>query len=319
MATVSVIIPLFNKGKYIGRALNSVFQQTFQDYEIVVVNDGSTDDGAAIVSSLSDSRIRLINQKNSGVGAARNKGIRESSSKYIAFLDADDEWLPEYLELSVRHLELNPDCKFCISGYMQDYNEGVYENNKINVLDNLSDCGVEIFEGSWMITPSISDIELRYILVFFHTNSVFVCSDVFSEGLGFFEMANYGEDSYLWLILLMRYKFYREPRPLSWYHDSTSELGGSYCKRPLEVYFIYFDEIFNRCPSRNRFILKRWYALTALQAAHNRLSVGKYRDVEFLLSRFIYMYRYDTIGFVKLIIKYIIKRSFHQVQFWAGR
>ena len=89
---ISVVIPLYNKEKYIKRAIESVLNQTFQKFEIIVVNDGSTDKSAEIVQNIKDPRIRLINQKNAGVSAARNRGIQEAKYEYIAFLDADDFW-----------------------------------------------------------------------------------------------------------------------------------------------------------------------------------------------------------------------------------
>ena len=94
---VSVVIPLYNKDKYIARALDSVFGQTCQDFEVIVVDDGSTDNGAEIVRSYKDRRLRFIRQANAGPGAARNHGIQESRAPLLAFLDADDEWLPEFL------------------------------------------------------------------------------------------------------------------------------------------------------------------------------------------------------------------------------
>ena len=99
---VSVVIPLYNKAPYIDRALRSVLAQTFQDFEVIIVDDGSTDGGAKIVKSTTDKRIKLIQQKNSGVSAARNRGIQESKSKLIAFLDADDEWKSRFLEVILR-------------------------------------------------------------------------------------------------------------------------------------------------------------------------------------------------------------------------
>lgn len=99
---VSVVIPLYNKGPYITRALNSVLAQTFQDFEVIVVDDGSTDDGAEVVSGFRDPRIRLIQQENQGVSAARNRGIEAARAELVAFLDADDEWLPEFLETVLR-------------------------------------------------------------------------------------------------------------------------------------------------------------------------------------------------------------------------
>ena len=94
----SVIIPLYNKAAYIARALRSVVAQDCQEYEVLVIDDGSTDNGPDIVRRwLSDPRIQLISQKNSGEGAARNRGLAEMRGDLAAFLDADDEWLPTHL------------------------------------------------------------------------------------------------------------------------------------------------------------------------------------------------------------------------------
>jgi len=93
----SVIIPLYNKAETVERAIRSVLAQTEQNFELIVVDDGSKDNGAELVQKFSDPRIRLIQQPNGGVSAARNTGIAAATNEYITFLDADDEYLPDFL------------------------------------------------------------------------------------------------------------------------------------------------------------------------------------------------------------------------------
>ena len=114
---ISVVIPLYNKEKQIAYTLQSVQNQTFQDFEIVIVDDGSTDDSIIEVEKFSDSRIRLIHQENAGVAAARNRGIEEAKGDLIAFLDADDEWKPEYLATQHHLSQKYPDCSVFVCNY----------------------------------------------------------------------------------------------------------------------------------------------------------------------------------------------------------
>jgi glycosyltransferase involved in cell wall biosynthesis len=113
---VSVIIPAYNASDCIERAINSVFSQTFTNYEIIIIDDGSTDITEEIVKKFGD-KVRYIRQEHSGTSAARNNGIEVSNGDWISFLDADDEWLPEKLELQIELINKNPDLKWCSSYY----------------------------------------------------------------------------------------------------------------------------------------------------------------------------------------------------------
>ncbi len=106
---VSVVIPLYQTERYIGEAVGSVLAQTYSDFEVLVIDDGSRDDGPSIVGRIADPRIRLIRQSNRGLAGARNTGIREARGKYIAFLDADDRWYPTKLARHVALLDARGD------------------------------------------------------------------------------------------------------------------------------------------------------------------------------------------------------------------
>ena len=104
--TVSVIIPTYNRAHLVGKAIKSVLNQTYQDFEIIVIDDGSTDNTEETVKSFNNFKIRYIcHTNNQGVSVARNTGIRASRGKYIALLDSDDEWLPEKLDKQIKVLK----------------------------------------------------------------------------------------------------------------------------------------------------------------------------------------------------------------------
>ena len=117
MPAVSVIIPTYNRSGYLVQAVESVLNQTFGDLEVVVVDDGSTDDTARVLRSLNDPRVKPIHQANAGRSAARNRGFAESSGQYIVFLDDDDLFLPEKLERQAGFLLENPGAGLVASGF----------------------------------------------------------------------------------------------------------------------------------------------------------------------------------------------------------
>ncbi|MHC4952028.1 MAG: glycosyltransferase family 2 protein, partial [Planctomycetota bacterium] len=109
MPLVSVIIPTYNRQVHVIEAIDSVLSQTLADFEVLVIDDGSTDGTAEAVRAIDDPRIRYFYKDNGGVSSARNMGIDKAQSRYVAFLDSDDLYTPEYLETMVSSLEDNPD------------------------------------------------------------------------------------------------------------------------------------------------------------------------------------------------------------------
>jgi len=126
MAFLSVVIPLYNKQDTIVNTLKSVLEQSFTDFEIIIINDGSTDNSAALVTAIIDNRISLFTTKNQGVSRARNFGIEKANSPFIAFIDADDYWYPNHLEHLVKLYQSFPNCGIYATNY-----ENYYSINKI--------------------------------------------------------------------------------------------------------------------------------------------------------------------------------------------
>ena len=143
---ISVVIPLYNGAAYIERSITSVLAQTVLPAEILVIDDGSTDNGPALVIQKNYPLVRLIRQTNAGVSAARNKGISEAQHEYIAFLDADDQWTANHLEIITRLIEKYPQCGvfgtsyyFCRPGkepFLPLLPDGMNFNGDDAVLDN---------------------------------------------------------------------------------------------------------------------------------------------------------------------------------------
>lgn len=131
---LSVIIPLYNKAATVERAVRSVLNQTVQDFELIVVNNGSTDRGEEVVKRIQDKRLRLVEQKNLGVSMARNRGIAEARFDYVAFLDADDEWKPTFLETVLALKEHYPDCTVFSTAYQRCDGKGNIQEIKLNRL-----------------------------------------------------------------------------------------------------------------------------------------------------------------------------------------
>lgn len=127
MPYFSVVIPLYNKQNYIAATLKSVLAQTFTDFEIIVVNDVSTDNSLAVAQQFTDSRIRIVNHdKNSGLSASRNTGIKNAHSPFVAFLDADDLWKPQFLENIAELILTYPEADLFGTNY-----EELHRGNKI--------------------------------------------------------------------------------------------------------------------------------------------------------------------------------------------
>ncbi len=176
MVDISVVIPLYNKADYIGRTIDSLLKQTYDNYEVVVVDDGSSDDSVAIVKAFRSDKIRLIQKENGGPSSARNKGIQEAKGQWIVLLDADDILLPHALTCFAKMQQSHPHCKYFVGNFYdmfsnQDIRLGSYR--KINrVLKNgfyyeatrelTETSGTAMFEKSLLLEEPFNEHLYRY-------------------------------------------------------------------------------------------------------------------------------------------------------------
>ena len=115
---ISIVIPLYNKEQYIGACLNSVLSQTYKDFELIVVNDGSSDNSVDIVNMIRDERVQLLSKNNGGPASARNLGVKEAKGEWVVFLDADDIFLPFALEYFIELISKHPGYSYYCCNYM---------------------------------------------------------------------------------------------------------------------------------------------------------------------------------------------------------
>lgn len=179
----SIIIPLYNKELYIERAIYSVQSQIITNWELIIVDDGSTDDSIQRISDLQDKRINVIKQSNQGEAAARNRGIKEVKNEIICFLDADDYWSPDFLLEISRLANKYPQAEIYIPNYCIEYN-GNHYHHKIRGLDRCQEDGIlsnfyETITGNyWIINSSCNAIKRERLLMmdkFFPVGSTVYC------------------------------------------------------------------------------------------------------------------------------------------------
>ena len=176
----SVVIPLYNKENEVKRTLESVLNQTFKDFEVVIVNDGSKDKSVEVVESFKDPRIRIITQENAGVSAARNRGIQETNNEWIAFLDADDLWKENHLQVLNQLINQYNEKVFCTSFIRS--NQCMDSIKKDNSVDIISDYFSKVVKSGH----------------FFWTSVTCIHKDVFKQIGLFKEFLSRGEDLDLW-------------------------------------------------------------------------------------------------------------------------
>lgn len=228
----SVVIPLYNKRDCIQKTIGCVLAQTFGDYEIIVVDDGSTDGSLEIVKAIADEKVKVFTQPNKGVSAARNTGISHASGEIIAFLDADDIWDSSYLQKQYDLISKYPDAVVYGIGY-----DTIQNGTKANIGKTAP------FEGY---------VRSDWVFPFFYWTSATTCrTNAIKEIGGFDERMTYGEDCDVWYRLLLNGKGVLSSEILAYYNkDAKSSLTGS--PMPLEKHIPFFIDKYQESRASNQ-------------------------------------------------------------------
>lgn len=237
---VSVVIPLYNDEKYISKAIESVLNQTYSDYEIIVVNDGSTDNGMEIVNSFGD-KVRKINKKNGGLASALNAGIRKAKGEYIAWLSSDDLFLPQKLEMQMSYFNSNPDTLALCTNYFNYFKE-----NDV--------CAITTFKEP-------ANIEKQTERLFAHNyvnGSTFIAHKSLFDKVGLFEEpCPYFEDWEMWFRITMadiRIPILKEPLGVRVVHKSQMSHVIRRTSKKVE-----YDRLHNEFKKKYRLLAKDKY------------------------------------------------------------
>lgn len=278
---VSVIVPLYNKGPYILRSLHSIAAQSLGDFEAIIVDDGSRDDGPEKAEQFlrEDSRFRMIRQANAGPGAARNRGLAEARAPLCAFLDADDEWLPTHLAEGAAVLDTHPDVAAVSTSVINLPGEGT--NEPLWRARGLP-------EGRFQITPATAPRMLVYAVAYMHPCSTVARTAAVRRHGGFFEKrCLYAEDAHMWLrLLLSEPVWFSLPARVTIWRDAAALSGNLTGMRPVEPFLEYPEEVTNHCPEPLRPLLASFLAIRAFKTATLFGLYGQWENAARLRNRF---------------------------------
>jgi glycosyltransferase involved in cell wall biosynthesis len=275
---ISIVIPLYNKGPYIKRTIDSILAQTYQDFEIIIVDAPSTDEGPDIVKQISDPRIQFCNQEKTGVSDARNHGVRKAKADFIAFIDADDEWTPIHLETLVHLREKYPHAGIFVTAYKKILPDGTERETKYM---SIPPAPWEGLLPSYFRAAALGEAPVATIVTGIPKN-------ILLEVGGFPEDMRIGEDLDTWLRIAVKY-----PIAFSWniggiYHmEATNRTGDMTYSQRWEERLIQQAKITlqkNDVPENLASDLTEYIAALNLSLVGKSLRVGNYAQAKEILN-----------------------------------
>ncbi len=252
MPGVSVVIPAYNAMIYLPKAVESVLRQTFTDFEVLIIDDGSSDHIVPWASQVADHRVRLISQANQGLPGARNTGIAQAQGEYIAFLDADDLWEPTKLEKQVSCLDNNPGVGL-VHTWMLLVDEQGNSTGRVMKSNAEGDVWNQLVEKNIIACPSV--IVRRYC---FETVGLF---DINLRSI---------EDWDMWLRIASRYPFAVIKEPLAYYRQLPGSMSKN-CQVMEQAFHTVIEKAFHSAPSEVLYLKNRSYGYANLCLAWKAL------------------------------------------------
>ena len=300
---IAVVIPCYNAAPYLARALDSVFAQTYRAFRVYVIDDGSTDGTAEVVRSYGD-RIVSVSTPHAGQASARNRGIRLSNSPYVAFLDADDEWLPAKLERQIEILRRNPGAGMVYSDCFNNANDHSAGSHFARVGTPGSG---RVFE------PMVAQCDV-------FTPTVVVRRKCLNRVGLFRETMPLGEDYNLWLRISARWDVAVVPEVLAIRHVTPGSLSQTTSlERALSVPIAVFEDVMQTCPelsSSQRRALRRAIAKGHYTYGSHLLEKGKRQESrQQMLQAMRYGLR-DWRPLAKLALGFLPQRASIQPSSW---
>jgi glycosyltransferase involved in cell wall biosynthesis len=259
MPTVSIIIPTYNREHLLGRAIHSVLAQTYLEFELIIVDDGSTDNTERLVKSFNSEKIKYIQyRENKGIVAARNTGIQSAKGDYIAFLDSDDKWMPEKLERQMRIFEkAPPEVGIVYTGFVI-----IRNNKKKYVLSG----GITSKDGDVFSNLLKGDFVLP--------SATLVKGECFKRAGMFDERFSPIEDSELFLRMSRYYQFKCINEPLVIYYPQPDSISANKSAR-IKPYRLILETYFEDLKQDKRILASYYVRLGNLLCCYGELSQGR--------------------------------------------
>src|SRR6202050_5077646 len=267
--TVAVVIPAYNSGEFIREAVESVLRQSLTSIEVIVIDDGSTDNTQQVLGSISDGRLTVLRQKNSGVSAARNAGLAAARAPYIFFLDADDVLLPDALARMTATLDRMPQCVACFGHHIKIAEDG----SELSMQADLR----------WKLFPAADTLRQLIAKNFIFCGTICVRTDAARAVEGFNPTLRLGEDWEFWCRLAVLRGFSGMPNDVVLlYRQRSSSANHRLRRSPLQPNFEAIDAVYSNPVIRQRFLpseLKRRRRLAEIDAfwagARNEYAQGR--------------------------------------------